>query len=232
MPDREERFAAMLDAVDATAPTSRPLRVLDLCGGTGSISLRLVRRRPDAAVTLVDLDPALLRIARGSLPDTVAVVQADLREAGWPSRIGRDFDAILTATALHWFAADELSTLYGQILDLLAPGGIFVNADHMPDDDLPALTEDLYAADKRRREALYATGAAVSWEGWWNLVAADPVLGPLKTERDELFSIHHGQEWTPPVGWHRDALLAAGFAEAGLVWRGGLDAAVAARRAR
>lgn len=38
----------------------------------------------------------------------------------------------------------------------------------------------------------------------------------------------HSAEWTPPVGWHLDALRSAGFAEAGLLWRGGTDAAVAA----
>ena len=66
MPDREERFAAMLDAVEAVAGGRAP-RVLDLAGGTGSISLRALRALPRRrATTLVDVDPVLLTIARGA----------------------------------------------------------------------------------------------------------------------------------------------------------------------
>jgi trans-aconitate methyltransferase len=63
LPDREERFRVMLDAVEALAG-SEP-RVLDLACGTGSITDRLLKRFPGATSTGVDLDPALLTIARG-----------------------------------------------------------------------------------------------------------------------------------------------------------------------
>jgi SAM-dependent methyltransferase len=233
MPDREQRFGAMLDTVEAVVgPDARAPRVLDLAGGTGSISLRLLRRRPDAQVTLVDLDPVLLHIARATLPDPVRVVTTDLRDPSWHRKLpDAGFDAVLTATALHWLPADRLAAVYAEVHELLAPGGILVNADHMVDDGLPTLTGALKAADKRRREAWYAAGAVLTWEQWWQHVSADPVLGPLKVRRDELFSIHHAQEWTPEVSWHLTALRDAGFAETGLIWRGGMDAAVVGRRA-
>ncbi|MFD0788195.1 class I SAM-dependent methyltransferase, partial [Micromonospora azadirachtae] len=66
LPDREHRFTAMLDAVDAVTDGVPP-RVLDLAGGTGTISLRTLARFPDAEVTVLDLDPALLAIAEASL---------------------------------------------------------------------------------------------------------------------------------------------------------------------
>ncbi|WP_348776317.1 class I SAM-dependent methyltransferase [Micromonospora sp. WMMD712] len=68
MPDREERLAAMLDAVEAVVDTDSP-RLLDLAGGTGTITLRALARFPRARVTLIDLDPALLALARASLGD-------------------------------------------------------------------------------------------------------------------------------------------------------------------
>jgi trans-aconitate methyltransferase len=238
MPDREQRFAAMLDTVEAvTADRDRAPRVLDLAGGTGSISLRLLRRRPDAQITLVDLDPVLLRLARASLPGSVTITAADLRDPGWSTLLpdagspDAGFDAVLTATALHWLAADRLAVLYRELHGLLAPGGVLINADHMPDDGLPTLAAALNAQDERRCASSYAAGAVRSWEQWWEHVAADPTLGPLKVQRDELFSIHHSQEWTPEASWHLAALRDAGFAEAGLIWRGGTDAAVAALRA-
>ncbi|GIH18460.1 class I SAM-dependent methyltransferase [Rugosimonospora africana] len=228
MPDREHRFAAMIDTVDAlTHDRDRPPRVLDLAGGTGSISQRLLRRRPDAEITVADLDPVLLRIARASLPDTVTIATVDLRDPAWVVGLAAGFDAVLTATAMHWLAADRLATVYREVRDLLAPGGVLINADHMTDDGLPTLSTALSTWDKRRRDAWYAAAAVRSWEQWWEHVASDPVLGPLKVRRDELFSIHHSQEWMPPVSWHLAALRDAGFTETGIVWRGGTDAAVA-----
>ncbi|MDG4797242.1 class I SAM-dependent methyltransferase [Micromonospora sp. WMMD1082] len=230
LPDREHRFTTMLDAVDAIRDTAPP-RLLDLAGGTGTISLRALRRFPDAEVTLVDLDPALLALATASLGDRAAIVSADLGKPDWPAALPhRRYDAVLTATALHWLPADRLATLYAEIRDLLRPGGLLVNADHMPDDALPELTKRLLARAEERRTARYAAGAVPSWSQWWDQAAQDPVLRPLVEQRQVIYPSGHSPEWTPPVSWHLDALTDAGFREVGTLWRGGADAAVVAVR--
>lgn len=230
MPDREERFAAMIDVVEAVTAGRAPV-VLDLAGGTGSISLRLLRRRPDARTTLLDVDPVLLAIARASVDGRTTIVSADLRHPGWTSSLPRgSYDAVVTATALHWFTAARLTELYAEIRDVLAPGGVFINADHMPDGDLPSTMEDLGRHWRARREALYATGAALSWDEWWVHVQRDPVLGPKLAERAAVFGSLHAVDFSPPLSWHVDALRGAGFGEVGVTWRGGQDAAVTARR--
>jgi SAM-dependent methyltransferase len=230
LPDREERFAAMLDAVDAVTD-GQPLRVLDLAGGTGSISLRVHRRFPDAVTTLVDVDPVLLAIARASMPERATVVAADLRTPDWAAALPHQhYDAALTATALHWLPADRLGELYREVRDVLRPGGVFLNADHMVDGGLPDLTARLSDRARARREARWAAGAVLSWEGWWEHAAADPALGPLVAERRAVFADRDHTESDPPVSWHLDALRAAGYAEVGLVWRRASDAAFAAVR--
>lgn len=231
LPDREERFAAMLDTVDS-ATAGQPLRILDLAGGTGSISLRALRRFPDLVTTLVDIDPVLLAVARAALPTRGTVVSADLRTPEWTSALPyHDYDAVLTATALHWLAEHRLASLYGEVLMVLRPGGVFINADHMPDDGLPGLTERMGARARARQEARYQAGAVHSWPAWWEHVAADPALGPLMEQRKRVFDREHGaSEWAPAVSWHLAALRAAGYVEVGLVWRGARDAAVAAVR--
>ncbi|MFI5846259.1 class I SAM-dependent methyltransferase [Micromonospora chalcea] len=230
MPDREHRFTAMLDAVEAVAD-DRPPRVLDLAGGTGSISLRTLARRPDAEVTVLDLDPVLLTLAEAALAGRATVVTADLNSSGWAAALPhRDYDAVLTATALHWVDGPRLAELYREIRDVLRPGGVFVNADHMPDDAMPTLTARLDARSRARRDARYRAGAALSWPDWWARAADDPVLGPLVEKRRQIYPTGHSPEWSPPAAWHLDALRAAGFAEAGVLWRGGGDAAVAALR--
>jgi SAM-dependent methyltransferase len=190
----------------------------------------VLRRFPHATTTLVDVDPVVLAIARdslnGSLGGRSTVLSTDLRMPSWVDALPHhDYDAVLTATALHWLEPDRLSTLYGEIREVLRPGGVFINADHMPDDGLPGLTTRLAARAQARRTARHAAGAVLSWEDWWRHVAADPALGPLAAERGKVFDGRHS-DFEPPVSWHLDALRAAGYAEAGLIWRGASDAAV------
>ncbi|MEV5768020.1 class I SAM-dependent methyltransferase [Micromonospora sp. NPDC052213] len=230
LPDREHRFTAMLDAVEAVLDGGRP-RLLDLAGGTGTISARALRRFPDAEITLVDLDPALLAIARSTFGDRVTVVEADLGQPEWTAALPvREYDAVLTATALHWLPGERLARLYAELHGVLRPGGILLNADHMPDDALPELTKRLLDSARPRREARYASGAVLSWSDWWERAAADPALAPLVERRREIYPTGHSPEWNPPASWHLAALTDAGFTEAGVVWRGGADAAVAAVR--
>jgi trans-aconitate methyltransferase len=234
LPDREHRFTAMLDAV-AAVTAGTPPRLLDLAGGTGSISLRALARFPGAEITVLDQDPVLLTIAESSLRpfgDRATIVDADLSDPGWRAKLAGDgFDAVLTATALHWLPAERVGTLYAEIREVLRPGGIFANADHMPEPGLPGLSVKLRDQARAEREARYASGASTSWPDWWARAAADEQLAPKSVERERIYPAReHGEEWNPPAGWHVDALLAGGFTEAGVIWRGGTDAAVAGLR--
>lgn len=227
MPDREQRFAAMLDAVAAVSD-GRPPRLLDLAGGTGTISLRTLSRFPGAEITVVDQDPVLLAIAAASLRGRATIVDTDLGDPAWRAKLPHEsFDAVLTATALHWLPSERVTALYGEIRDVLRPGGVFANADHMPEESLPTLSGKLRDHARRVREARYATGTATSWPEWWQLVRGDEFLAPKAAERERIYpSARHNHEWTPPAAWHVDALRSAGFTEAGILWRGGTDAAV------
>lgn len=230
LPDREHRIATMLDAVEAITDTAPPT-VLDLAGGTGTISLRTLHRFPGAEVTVLDQDPVLLALAAASLDGRARLVSADLGTPAWTAGLPhRRYDAVLTATALHWLAPSRLTALYAEIRNVLRPGGIVANADHMPDEGLPGLTKRLLATAQGRREARYATGAALSWPDWWTRVAADERLAPLYARREQIYPDKHGSEWTPPASWHLDALRTAGYSETGLLWRGATDATVIAVR--
>ncbi|MFD2078844.1 Methyltransferase domain-containing protein [Actinopolymorpha cephalotaxi] len=239
LPDREQRFAALLDVVEATR--GEQPRVLDLACGTASITGRLLARLPGATSVAVDLDPALLRIAAGTHAgdERVRIVRADLGTPDWvravtdaaPEVAHGGFDAVLTATALHWLTPERQRALYAEVAGLLAPGGVFCNADHMPDPGLPALTGRLGQWRDARRESLYAEGTALSWSQWWDAARSAPELADAVAERDAIFAASHGSsESMPPYTTHLDYLRAAGFAEVGLVWRGLTDAAFAAVR--
>ncbi|MGI3227652.1 class I SAM-dependent methyltransferase [Streptomyces sp. GTA36] len=227
MPDREERFRVMLDMVEALVGPEP--RVLDLACGTGSITARLFERFPKAVSTGVDLDPALLTIAEGTFrgDDRVAFVTADLKDPDWAAKLPYDsYDAVLTATALHWLHREPLAVLYGQVAGLVRDGGVFMNADHMIDEATPRIN----AADRAQRHARMDEAKAagvLDWADWWQLAAQDPVLAGPTARRFEIYG-EHAEGDTPSGEWHARVLREAGFAEAREVWRSPSDALVLA----
>ncbi|AYN39475.1 class I SAM-dependent methyltransferase [Streptomyces dangxiongensis] len=217
MPDREERFRIMLDMVEALVGTAP--RVLDLACGTGSITARLLQRFPEATSTGVDLDPALLAIAHGTFEgdDRVRLVTADLSDPDWPARLPYDsYDAVLTATALHWLHSEPLTALYGQVAELVRDGGVLMNADHMVDDS----TARINAAERAQRHARMDQArqdGTLDWAEWWRLAAADPVLAEPTARRFAIYGEHADGD-TPSAAWHARVLREKGFAEVRPVW--------------
>jgi len=217
MPDREERFRVMLDMVEALVGP-KP-RVLDLACGTGSITDRLLKRFPDAVSIGVDLDPALLAIARGTFEGDgrVTFVTADLKDPEWTKGLPYDtYDAVLTATALHWLHSGPLTALYGQVAGLVRDGGVFMNADHMIDTATPRINAAERAQRHARMDEEKAAGV-LDWTEWWALAAKDPALAGPTARRFEIYGDHADGDM-PSAGWHADTLRAAGFGEARPVW--------------
>ncbi|MFJ9806781.1 class I SAM-dependent methyltransferase [Streptomyces sp. NPDC101158] len=217
MPDREERFRVMLDMVEAVVGPEP--RVLDLACGTGSITSRALDRFPRATSTGVDLDPALLAIAEGHFAGDARVtfVTADLKDPAWVESLPYDsYDAVLTATALHWLHSEPLAALYRQVAGLVREGGVFMNADHMIDETTPRINAAERAQRHARMERDKAAGV-LDWADWWALAAKDPVLAEPTARRFEIYGEHADGD-APSPRWHADTLRAAGFAEARPVW--------------
>ena len=237
MPDREERFRVMLDLVEAL--TGPEPHVLDLACGTGTITDRLLKRLPGARSTAVDLDPALLTIARGHFAGDprVTFVTADLTDPDWTAALPhRGYDAVLTATALHWLETGPLRTLYGQVSGVLRPGGVFANADHMTDESTPKINAAYADFTAARKDRELAAGAQ-DWAAWWTAVAEDPDLaGPASDRFARLgdprrpSSSHAGGDRPTTVDWHTTTLRTAGFTEVRQAWCSPTDALVVALR--
>lgn len=199
LPHRDEAFAELVGAAAGR-------RALDLAGGTGAIASRLA----NPEVTLLDVDPVLLAVARAALGDRVDVVAADLGAPGWGA--GLEFDAVVAGTALHCFGPDRLRALYREVHQVLAPGGVFANADRMPAGQAPI--------------ASGGDGLA-GWRAWWAKALAHPALAEAARDRVE----GNSADFYPPASWHLDALRAAGFVDVGVRWRRDDTAVVVARRA-
>jgi SAM-dependent methyltransferase len=227
LPDREDRFTALIDAVEEGAGRADPL-VIDLGSGPGSLSVRLLDRLSAATVVAVDADPVTLALGRAAYSDRPGLrfADLDLREPGWSAKLGLDrkADAAVSTTALHWLREPELRAMYAELATVLRPGGLLLDGDHFRLDEaasptLAALDKALLQREERRR---FPDGHGESWHGWWDAVTADPSLAAQAAERERrrVEANHHGSG-TVLLGTHVAALRAAGFAETGILWQRG-----------
>jgi SAM-dependent methyltransferase len=227
LPDREDRFTALIDAVAAGTGRPDPL-VLDLGCGPGSLAVRLLDRIPDATVVAIDADPLLLALGRATYGGRAGLrfTDLDLRGAGWASSLGLDraADAAVSTTALHWLRPPALRAMYAELASVLRPGGLLLDGDHLIEDKAasPVLARLGRALIEREEQRRLPAGPTETWSGWWDAVTADPaVAGPAaERERRRLSEDHHGSE-SVLLATHVDALRAAGFAEIGTLWQRG-----------
>jgi SAM-dependent methyltransferase len=230
VPDRELRIRALLDVVDAIAAPAPT--VLDLACGPGTITCRLLDRFPRARSIAMDVDPVLLTIASATFAhdDRVRIVRADLRDPAWVDGVPEpQVDAVLTATALHWLRENAVRQLYRDLAGLVRRGGVVAHTEKMPLLELPRLGAALAEVDHQRLTGR-DDGQRI-WEAWWAQASRDPALQAAMAQRRAVFETSYPiEEFSPPADWHIAALSDAGFAEAGVVWRSGPGAVVAAVR--
>ncbi|MEV0263538.1 class I SAM-dependent methyltransferase [Streptomyces sp. NPDC050617] len=153
-------------AVELAAAGERPApRVLDLGAGTGLFACGLASVLPEATFDLVDSSEQMLAAARPAL-DLFAVGHTphvrDLREALPPG----PFDIVVSALAIHQLPRPDQRRLYGRVREVLAPGGVFVNAEQVagPDPMLDALYGEVWLREAADRGASGAEIDAVREE--------------------------------------------------------------------
>ncbi|MGK5679742.1 class I SAM-dependent methyltransferase [Actinoplanes sp. URMC 104] len=214
---------ASLEAVVAEAAEAvlgrAPHRVLDLGGGPGLVAARMAGRWPRAAVTLIDIDPVLLALARDGVPGTVTVLEADLGDDSWATTAGDGYDLVTAMMTVHYLRPPLIRALYRRCHRAMSPGGLLVVADLMPDDGLPSVTDALNPAPGE-------AAAELAWAQWWGEAAES--FGELMAARSEVFRSRAPANFAGSVAWHAAAVRDAGFREAGLLWRDGRHAALVA----
>jgi len=134
VPYAADQISVMLRVIAADGAPVR--RIADLGCGSGVTARAILAQYPQAHAVLVDFSEPMLAAARAALAEqrpapTFAV--ADLADAGWAEvvRSHAPFDVIASSYAIHHLSDARKRALYGEIFALLAPGGRFVNVEHV-----------------------------------------------------------------------------------------------------
>lgn len=137
-------------------------KVLDLCCGSGQATEVLVQHFQD--VTGLDASPLSLKRAKHNVPEAKYVEAfAEAMPLG-----DREFDLVLTSTAMHEMESNQLQQILSEVHRVLKPNGCFMIVDfHQPTNPLFWLPLSVFLL-------LFETETA------WQLLTTD--LGKLLTE--------------------------------------------------
>jgi tRNA (cmo5U34)-methyltransferase len=124
-PRRTEGESVLLECVPRDAR-----RILDLGTGDGRLLALLGADRPEMQGVGLDFSPVMLAAARERFAgdERVELVEHDL-DRPLPA-LGR-FDAVVSSMAIHHLEHERKRSLYGEVFEVLEPGGVFANFEHV-----------------------------------------------------------------------------------------------------
>lgn len=121
--------AHVVEHLAALLPT-RPLRVLDLCTGSGCIPLLLAALLPNVTAVGVDIARPAIELARDNIAHTglgerVRVLQADILSRDFPELIAREVGPVDVVTANPpYIPREEWETLPASVREYEDPGAL------------------------------------------------------------------------------------------------------------
>jgi len=117
--------------VDLTGAKS----LLDVGGGTGAMTIRLLQANPDLISTIIDFpnvsEIGWRFISEAGMVDRVRYIPSDAIRAEWPG----EQDAVLMSYLFSGIPGTEVPKLVQRAFDSLAPGGSYMVHDFMVEDD-------------------------------------------------------------------------------------------------
>jgi tRNA (cmo5U34)-methyltransferase len=125
IPHRAEGEAALLEFIPADAR-----RILDLGTGAGRLVTLVKAIRPNVQFVALDFSPTMLAAARKQFGNdrSVTIVDHDFDKKLPPMG---EFDAVISAFAIHHLVHERKRGLYEELLEIIAPGGVFCNLEHV-----------------------------------------------------------------------------------------------------
>jgi tRNA (cmo5U34)-methyltransferase len=105
-------------------------RFLDLGSGGGRLLGLVKAARPDAEAVAVDFSAAMLDVLRDAYRGDAktSIVEHDLSTP--LPELGK-FDAVISSFAIHHVTHERKRSLYREIFDVINPGGVFLNLEHV-----------------------------------------------------------------------------------------------------
>ncbi len=177
-----------------------PSNILDLGCGDGILGGFLLDIFPYARGVFVDFSEPMLEAAGKKLSGTreTVIIKADYGEPEWVRAVAefKPFDLIVSGFSIHHQPDERKKTLYAELFELLAAGGVFLNLEHVASRN-PAgnrLFDEFFI------DHLFAFHARSDPETTREAVAADFYARPDKKE-NILAPVDEQCRWLEEIGF-------------------------------
>ena len=109
--------------------------ILDVGCGDGILADAIREAFPDCHAVLHDFSPAMLEAAQRRFADTadVTYINSSYAEPSWINSVNdhAPFDSIVSGYSIHHQPDERKREVYAELFQLLRPGGIFINIEHV-----------------------------------------------------------------------------------------------------
>lgn len=132
IPFGAEQSKMMLQVVNHFNPS--PKKIMDLGCGNGFLAEVLLKSYPKASAILLDHSEPMIKSARShmkSYSDRCDIFHEDFSESILKYAEPGTIDCVVSGYAIHHLSNTKKIELYQDIYNVLAPGGVFINIDHI-----------------------------------------------------------------------------------------------------
>ena len=132
IPLAAQQMEIMLKIIEAACPKVE--KFLDLGCGDGVLGRAILAKYPDASGIFLDFSEPMLEAAKSKVENQdVEFIGADFGKKDWVISVQNQggFDVIVSGFAIHHQTDERKKEIYAEIYQLLKPGGIFLNLEHV-----------------------------------------------------------------------------------------------------
>jgi len=137
IPLASQQLDIMIRVIRASCPELNSF--LDIGCGDGILGHTILAHYPDAQGVLLDFSEPMIEAARHKLRANQSQLQflnVDYGKPEWIDTVASSapFDAIVSGFSIHHQPDTRKKELYAKIFNLLKPGGVFINIEHIAPD--------------------------------------------------------------------------------------------------
>jgi tRNA (cmo5U34)-methyltransferase len=174
---------------------------LDLGCGDGVLGAAVLDRHPGSRGVFVDFSQAMLDAAADRLAEVstrLELLEVDYSQPAWVASVEAygPYDVIVSGFSIHHQTDARKRELYAEILDLLAPGAVFLNVEHVASSTpwVAGIFDDLFI------DALHVHHQNTGGEKTRSELAAEVYYRPDK-EANILAPVDEQCRWLREVGF-------------------------------
>lgn len=197
----EDQLAILRQLLPQRDPQSRESRVLDMGCGDGILLDAVLSRWEGAKGVALDGSETMLELAKKRFSKAqnadIEYVFADFNAPNWRTNLPFSaFSAVVSGFAIHHSEDARKREIYAEIFDILEPGGVFINVEHVASATPfgERLFEFAYAQSITRRRQ--AEGRNATFEE-----TMEEIVSRLDKSANRLAPVGIQTQWLSEIGY-------------------------------